>query len=184
MRKLFLTVGFLVGVVALQAQEKFGNRLNLSVGTSYGNGYYYGHSFPLMLNYEFDVARNFTLAPFISFYTYSNYYITQNPRKNFYAYQYNYRTVVVPVGVKGSYYFDELLNAGEKWDFYAAVSLGFAFRSTTWEDGYVVKDVPYTESGIYLNFHAGAEYHFTEKIGMFLDLSSGSSNIGMSIKVR
>lgn len=164
--------------------EKYGNALNLLVGFSYGDGRY-GQSFPLSINYEFDLAKNFTLAPFISFYSYTNYSPLLNPSKPYKDYYY-YRTTVIPVGVKGSYYFDELLLANEKWDFYLAASLGFAYRKTTWSDGYVGPTVAlrYTTSGGYLDIHAGAEYHFTSKVGMFLDLSTGVSSFGISIKTR
>ena len=52
------------------AQEKHGSTLNLGVGIGGNYGYYKlaGKSFPVLhLDYEFDVAKNFTLAPFVNF---------------------------------------------------------------------------------------------------------------------
>lgn len=166
------------------AAEKYGKTLNLGAGIGY-----YGHvrnTIPVgMLNYEFDVARNFTLAPFIGVYTYQNYYYWGNPNKPNYdpSYrQYSYRETAVPVGVKGSYYFDQLFRANAKWDFYASGSLGFVFRTVRWESGYYGdQNVYQSASPLYLNAHVGAEYHMNQKAGLFLDLSSGVSTFGLAL---
>lgn len=158
--------------------EKFGRTLNLGVGIGYYQGYY-NHNMPVLhANLELDVAKNFTLAPFISFYKYEhNYYWGNNnhPYKNYY-----YRETVIPIGVKGSYYFDQFLKAGSKWDFYLAGSIGFAYRSVTWEDGYDGERHA-TRSPLYLDLHVGTEYHLNNKLGLFLDLSSGVSTLGLAV---
>ncbi len=164
--------------------EKYGNTLNLGAGIGY-NGYV-GHSFPIgMINYEFDIARNFTLAPFVGIYSYRNYYYWGNPNKPYYddSYRlYSYRVTAVPVGVKGSYYFDQLFRANPKWDFYASGSVGFVFRTVTWENGYYGDEHVYQNaSPLYLDAHVGAEYHMTEKAGLFLDLSTGVSTFGLAV---
>ena len=141
----------------------YGHTLNLGLGIG-GYGYshhYYNHSLPVIsLNYEFDVAKNFTLAPFITFITY----------------RYNddhYRQSVIPIGVKGTYYFDQILGAGPDWDFYLAGSLGFTLVRTTWYDGYHSGDTYYNDnSPLFLDLHVGTEYHVRRKVGLFLDLSS------------
>ena len=159
--------------------EKYGKTLNLGLGIGYYG--YVGHSIPVLhADYEFDVAKNFTLAPFIAYYTYQNYYYWGNPK---YPYRdYSYRQTVIPIGVKGSYYFDQLLHAGAKWDFYLAASLGFVIRKTTWENGYYGQTtVENGASGLYLDGHIGAEYHLSNKTGLFLDLSSGVSTFGLAI---
>lgn len=164
--------------------EKFGNTLNLGAGIGYYGSV--GHSLPVgMLNYEFDVARNFTLAPFVGIYTYQNYYYWGNPNEPHSdpSYRlYSYRATAVPVGVKGTYYFDQLFRANPKWDFYAAGSVGFVFRSVTWESTYYGdKRIYQSSSPLYLDAHIGAEYHMTPKAGLFLDLSSGVSTFGLAI---
>jgi len=158
--------------------EKYGKTLNAGIGIGYYG--YDGHSSPVLhADFEFDVAKNFTLAPFITYYSYQNYYYWGNPH---YPYRdYSYRQTVIPIGVKGTYYFDQLLKAGPKWDFYLAASLGFAIRKTTWENGYYGETVVQNgSSGLYLDAHIGAEYHLTKKLGLFLDLSTGFSTFGLA----
>jgi len=159
--------------------EKYGKTLNLAAGIGYYG--YIGRSTPVLhLDFEFDVAKNLTLAPFITYYSYQNYYYWGNPK---YAYRdYSYRTTVIPVGVKGTYYFDQLLGAGPRWDFYLAGSIGVAIRKTTWENGYYGEYVARNSTtGLYLDGHIGAEYHLNKKLGLFLDLSSGISTFGLGI---
>jgi hypothetical protein len=161
--------------------EKFGHTLNLGVGIGYYG--YIGHSMPVLhADYEFDVARSFTLAPFINYFSYTNHSYwgdPSNPYKN-----YSYRETVIPIGLKGTYYFDRILGAGSKWDFYLAGSLGFAIRRTTWENGYYgTKTINQGTGALYLDLHAGAEYHISRKTGVFLDLSTGVSTLGLGIHI-
>ncbi|MES2701512.1 MAG: hypothetical protein V4649_02680 [Bacteroidota bacterium] len=161
--------------------EKYGHALNLGVGIGYYG--YIGHSLPVLhADYEFDVAKNFTLAPFINYFSYTNHNYwgdPGNPYKN-----YSYRETVIPIGVKGTYYFDRILGAGSKWDFYLAGSLGFAIRRTTWETGYYgSKTIKQGTGALYADLHVGTEYHFNKKVGMFLDLSTGVSTLGLGIHI-
>jgi len=160
------------------AQENYGKTLNLGLGIGYYG--YVGHSIPVLhINYEFDVAKDFTLAPFLTFYSYSNEYYWGN-KNHPYTY-YSYHETVIPIGVKGTYYFDKLLDAGAKWDFYLAASLGFSIVNSSWDDNYEGdRDVYHGASSLYLDFHIGSEYHFNNKLGMFLDLSTGISTIGIA----
>ena len=148
--------------------ERHGNTLNLGFGVGGYSGYY-GNTVSTLpvfnINYEFDVARNFTLAPFASFVTYHQNY---------------YRETVIPLGGKGTYYFDQLLGAGKDWDFYLAGSLGFTVVNTTWDNGYSEAGNYHTINPLFLDFHAGAEYHINRKLGLFLDLSTGVSTIGIA----
>jgi hypothetical protein len=178
---LWLQLVFISAINAQQStgDEKYGNTVNAGIGLGYYN--YIGHTTPVLhINYELDVAKYFTLAPFITYYSYQNYYYWGNPK---YPYRnYSYRTTVIPVGVKGTYYFDKLLGASDKWDFYLAASLGFAFRSTTWESGYYGETnvIQHNSSGIYFDGHIGTEYHLNSKAGLFLDLSTGVSTFGLA----
>ena len=165
------------------AQEKYGSTLNLGLGVGGYSGYYKyaGRSLPVFhINYEFDVAKNFTLAPSISFYTFSDdyYWGDNNTPYRYYAYQ----ETVIPIGVKGTYYFDDLLEADSNWDFYLAGSLGFALVNSRWGDGYM-GDRNFYHGGraLFLDFHIGTEYHFNERVGAFLDLSNGISTLGLAI---
>jgi hypothetical protein len=159
--------------------EKYGNTINAGLGIGYYG--YIGYSIPVVhLNYEFDVAKNLTLAPFITYYSYTNRYYWGNPHYD-YRY-YSYHQTVIPIGVKGTYYFDQLLHADAKWDFYLAGSIGFAYRSTRWENGYYGETVIHNRSsGLYLDAHIGTEYHLSKKIGLYLDLSTGISTFGLAV---
>jgi len=165
------------------SSEKFGKTLNLGLGIG-GYAGYYGYADRTMpvfhADYEFDVLKNFTLAPFISLYSYKNeyYWGDKNDPYRYYA----YHQTVIPIGVKGTYYFDQLLNAGPKWDFYLAGSLGFAIVNSSWENGYN-GDPNYYHSAnpLFLDLHIGTEYHINHKIGIFLDISTGVSTIGLAI---
>lgn len=174
-----LIVNFTISAQEADTPEKFGKTLNLGLGLGYYG--YVGHAMPVVhADFEIDVARNFTLAPFITYYSYQNNYYWGN--KNYPDRYYYYRQTVIPFGVKGSYYFDEFLKAGPKWDFYLAASLGYAIRKTTWEDGYYGETtIARGASGLYLDAHIGAEYHLGQKGGLFLDLSSGISTIGVAL---
>lgn len=160
-------------------EEKHGKTLNLGLGLGYYG--YAGRSMPVLhADYEFDVARNFTLAPSISFYSYRRSYYWGNndhPFRN-----YNYRETVIPIGVKGSYYFDELFRAGSKWDFYAAASTGATIVQTSWDnDYYGDKDIYNNPGRFFFDIHVGAEYHMNDRTGLYLDLSSGVSTFGLAL---
>lgn len=166
----------------VNAQAKYGNALNIGVGIGGYSGYYsyVEQSLPVFhLNYEFDVAKDFTLAPFIGFFSYNKSYYYGNPAKG-YKY-YAFRETVVPVGIKGAYYFDRLVKANTHWDFYVAGSLGFAIRKAYWDNDYY-GDKNYYNNGrnMFLDLHIGAEYHFNSKIGAFVDLSNGVSTLGLA----
>ncbi len=150
--------------------EGHGNTLNLGLGIGGYSSYYdnVGYTLPVLnVNYEFGLAKNFTLAPFITFYSYADN---------------NYRTYVTPIGGKGTFYLDDILHAGSHWDFYAAGSLGFAVVSTRWDSNYN-GDRTYFQSTdpLYLDFHIGTEYRISRNLGIFLDLSTGISTIGIAL---
>lgn len=172
----FLSLFLILGT-SLSAQKRtysgnHGGTLNLGLGIGgySGNYEYVGHTLPVFnINYEFDVANNFTIAPFVSFYTYRND-------------KYYYNETVIPIGAKASYYFDQILNANSDWDFYLAGSLGLAIVSSNWDSGYYLDDNHYHEvNPLFLDLHIGAEYHLNNKVGLFLDLSTGVSMVGIAI---
>jgi hypothetical protein len=170
---LFMIVGTNLSAQQKSYGENHGHTLNLGLGIGGYGGYYgyYGRSLPVFsLNYEFDVANNFTLAPFATFVTYHDYQA-----------KYGYRETVIPIGVKGTYYFDQLLNANSDWDFYLAGSLGFSIVKTSWDDGYIGNNDLRTADPLFLDLHIGTEYHLSNKVGLFLDLSTGVSTIGIAL---
>ena len=158
--------------------DKYGETINLGLGVGYYG--YAGRSMPVMhADYEIDVAKSFTLAPFISFFSYRNDYHYSNNNSCY------YHETVIPIGLKGSYYFDELLKANAKWDFYLAGSIGFAFRNTSWENGYNGnRNANHGADPLFLDLHLGTEYRFNKKLGAFIDLSTGVSTIGLAIHYK
>jgi hypothetical protein len=174
---------FHIGRISAQTDkagaESFGKTLNLGLGIGYYG--YVGHSTPVInINYEFDVAKDFTLAPFITFYAYRNSYYYGNPRDG-YKYYY-YRSTVIPIGGKGTYYFDRLFKANSDWDFYLAGSLGFAIVSSRWDSGYPGDRHVFNDANpLFLDIHVGSEYHINKKLGIYLDLSTGISTLGLAI---
>ncbi|MBC7485581.1 MAG: hypothetical protein H7282_02370 [Cytophagaceae bacterium] len=188
MKKLILFISLLILVASTKSyaqnekkveQEKFGNTLNLGLGLGY-YGYVPGAIPAFNINYEFDIARVFTLAPFVNAYTYRNYYYWGDNNNNYR--EYSYQRTVVPVGAKATYYFDELLSSGHKWDFYAAGSVGFVFVSTTYEEGYGGDRGTYNGvSPFYIDAHLGSEFHITNTFGVYLDLSTGLSTFGLAV---
>lgn len=183
MKKLILTsllilgLGIYGGKASAQQNggaENFGNTLNLGLGLGYYG--YVGYFTPVInANYEFQLANNFTLAPFVTVYSYRK-------RRKIDGDHYYYRQTVIPVGAKGTYYFDKLLGLNSRWDIYGAGSLGFAIRSSRWEDGYYGDGYFYRGStALYLDAHIGAEYHASQKVGLYLDLSTSLSTFGVGI---
>ena len=158
--------------------EDFGNTLNLGVGLVYSN--VIAGSAPIfMVNYEFNVARDFTLAPFIGIATYTSANNFEYANEHYY-----YRETIIPIGVKGTYYFNRLLHLNPKWDIYAAASVGYLYDNISWENGYGGSEHISDPNHLFLDLHAGAEYHISRRIGIFLDLSTGISTIGLAIHHR
>ena len=169
-----LSLFLLVGSSNLSAQKRIFSEnysgLNLGLGLGGYSGYYgyYNNSPVFHINYEFDVANSFTLAPFLSFssYRYDRYY---------------YNQTIIPIGVKGTYYFDQLLNANSDWDFYLAGSLGFTIVKYSYDNGYYRDNNYHTVNPLFLDLHIGTEYHINNRLGIFLDLSTGVSTVGLAI---
>lgn len=169
---LFVSIlSFNISAQKANYSEKYGSTLNLGLGIGGYSGYYghVGRTLPVFhINYEFDVANSFTLAPFATFYSY------RNDRDH-------YRETVIPIGVKGSLYLDRALNANSQWDFYLAGSLGFALVNSSWDEGYSGETYYHNVSPLFLDLHIGTEVHLSNHIGLFLDLSTGVSTLGLAI---
>ncbi len=156
------------------SQESFGKTANIGLGIGHRN--IYRASFPIVhFNYEFDVAKNFTLAPFVTLIHYRYY-------NNWKGNKYKYNSWTIPVGLRGSYYFDELFNLDSKFDIYGGGSVGFnIFRGRWDDDDYDGPDYNTGFSQLYLDLNIGAEFHINEKLGLILDLSTGISTFGIAI---
>lgn len=185
MKKLIALTTFLLMIFQFNSygQEKYGKSLNLGIGLGGHYGYYeyVGNLIPVLhIDYEFDVVKNLTLAPFLNIHTYTKSHYWGNPNNSYK--NYNYRETGVAMGVKGAYYFDELLKAGSNWDFYLANSLGFVAVYSHWDDDYDGdRDYYRRPNPLFFDMHIGAEYHIHNRIGLFLDLSTGASTFGIAI---
>lgn len=154
--------------------ETYGQTINLGLGVGY-----YGIVPVFYANYEIDIAKNVTLAPFISFYTYNTHTVNNSGVK------YYYHETAIPIGMKGMYYFDELLNIPKNWDLYAGASTGFAIINSNWDSGYTGSKDGFNGANLFfMNAHVGAAYHFNNKAGAYLDLSDGLSTIGFTIHLN
>ena len=163
------------------SSEVYSHTLNLGIGIGYYG--YADHSIPVLhANYELNAGKDFTLAPFISFYSFKNGYYWGDNKKNYPYKNYYYSETDIQIGVKGSYYFDRLIGAGSNWDFYLAGSLGFTIIKSSWDnDYYGDRDYYNRSSSLYLDLHIGTEYHINSNLGIYLDLSSGVSTVGIAI---
>jgi len=60
--------------------------------------------------------------------------------------------------------------------------VGFAIVNSRWEEGYNGDRNHYHGgSSLFLDVHVGSEYHINNKIGVFLDLSTGVSTVGLAV---
>jgi len=135
------------------------------------------------IDYENNITKNFTLAPFLSLYTYSNgYYRSTSCDQTLPLKYFTYHETVIPIGAKGTFYFDKLLNTGSRWDFSAAGSIGIAIINSSWTNGYDGEmNYFHSSNPLFLDAHIGTEYHINKTIGVFLDISSGVSTVGIAI---
>lgn len=178
--------GNLVAQETVKSVKSFGNTFNVGIGVggyggSYGGYYgYLGRNIPVLhFDYEFNVARDFTLAPFINYSSSTREYYRGN-NQHPYRY-YTYHETVIPIGLKGTYYLNRVLKTPPKLDVYLAGSLGFAIVNSRWDSDYYGDRQYYNDPNpLFLNIHLGGEYHVNRKIGIYLDLSTGVSTLGVA----
>jgi|TARA_R110000737_G_scaffold21837_2_gene40378 hypothetical protein len=173
MKKLILLLSLVFLTTELVAQEKYGKTLNFGGGLSYSR--YAPLPIPaLNLNYEFDIAPNTTLGPYLSILHHNDY------GYNYLGKKYKYSNTIVPVGVKSYYYFDGLFNWDKRFDVYAGLAVGFNIAFGRWENGYNGPVYNPTYNPFYAQLHAGGEYHFKDNLGVYVDLSTGLSTVGLA----
>jgi len=181
-------ISMLVNVCIAQTTntaEKHGMVLNLNAGLGYY--FYVGRTLPVTsINFQFDVFKNFTLAPAIGMYSFNKNYLWRDSNLPIDTYRYyTCNVTVIPIGVKGTYYFDELLNASSKWDIYTAVSTGFLYTFIVWEQGYRGNVNEYKASApLYFALHVGGAYHLNHRAALVADLSTNVSSIGIAINFK
>jgi hypothetical protein len=175
MKKIILSVVLLSGLSFFSmnafGQYKNGDKLlNLGIGL---NSYYSG-GIPVSGIFELGVSKDISVGGGIDYLSY-HYGVPG----------YNHSFSALYIGARGSYHFNELLNLNtNKVDVYGGLSLGY--RSFSWGDSYAGNGLGNGYgSGLYLGFHAGGRYYFTQKVAAFLELGAlGSSNarVGVTFK--
>jgi hypothetical protein len=179
---LVLLVPLCVAAQQPSAGEVYAQSLNISAGTGYYR--YVGYNVPVVhANYELPVDELLTVAPFAAFYRYeTNYYWgdeTHTPR------YFHYSEKVLPIGIKVTGYLDELINAGKRWDFYAAGSIGLIIRKTSWVADYEgPRKINPGTGGMFLDFHVGTEFHCTRMLGIQLDCAAGETTLGLAFHFK
>lgn len=128
---------------------------------------------PVFARYELPVADNITVGGTVSFQTYGETYAS-----------YKYKHTITGLNARGSYHFNELLNAPDDWDFYAGASLGYYIWKTKYDGAGTMYDYTGTGSGGFsIGGHAGARYFVNDNIAINLELGGGSVLAGGTLGV-
>lgn len=114
---------------------------------------------PLFARYEQAVVDNITVGGSLSFQSKTGLY------GNLLGNDSDWKNNIVILDGRGSYHFNELLNATDEWDFYAGASLGYTFWNTKYKG---TGNSIYSNSGngsFHIGSHVGARYFFSDKLG-------------------
>ncbi len=131
-----------------------------------------GWGIPVFLRYEQPVADNITVGGDLSY---------QSKSENYGFYKWNH--TIVGLNGRGSYHFNELLDAPDEWDFYAGVSLGYFFWKTKYDGSGIFDYTGSGNGGFSIGAHVGARYFINEKIGITAEAGGGSILAGGTIGV-
>ncbi|MCP4521778.1 MAG: hypothetical protein GY827_08840 [Cytophagales bacterium] len=199
MKRIILIASFLLGAFYAHAGLNLGSIRNMNTGsaitTDYsgtlnvglGTGYNGYDGIPILAHYEaLEAANSLTLGLFLGFGT-SSYDFTYTVEENGETVlkEDSYRRSYIPVGIKGVYYIDDLLGLIDELDIYGGVSIGFTYWSyTSSNDQFDEDNFNSGTSPLFWTFHIGIEYHVNDKVGVFLDASTGMSSLGVSFKVK
>jgi len=140
--------------------------LTVGVGAS-------GWGIPVFARYEAPVADNITVGGSVSYQTYGETYSS-----------YKWKHTIVGLNARGSYHFNELLDAPDEWDFYAGASLGYYIWNTKYNGSGTLYDYSGSGSGGFnIGAHVGARYFVNNNIAINLDLGGGSVLAGGTLGV-
>ncbi len=107
------------------------------------------------ISYEIPVATDITIAPFAG----SNLDLSY-----------------LTLGVKGNYYFDNLVGLSDPWDFYGGANLGYALGISNDKD-----------NDIALGLQVGGRWFWNEKWGIYLEFGGGNlggaGGLGITMKL-
>lgn len=174
MKKILATVLFIFALAASQqafAQYQKGDKLlNLGLGL----GSYYGGGVPIGASLEFGVTDNISVGPQIDYYSWSYGYVG-----------YKWRYTFIPIGVRGSYHANELLNLNnDKLDLYGGVSLGYYISKYSDNTGYTGTYDNAYGGRAFLGVHVGGRYYFKPNLGGFAELGYGVSTLKVGVAFK
>jgi hypothetical protein len=163
----------------VQTNEKDPLGLNLGNGSAIKKGTtvldigvgfnYYG--IPIHASAEKLVVNNISVGLYGNIMSYSDFGFVSN----------NYSYYLIYAGVKGNYYFNELLGYGNnKYQLYAGLNIGYAKLITT-DNSFNYNSRPF------LGGQAGLRYFFNKKFGVYAEgdwSGQGGGTIGLSIKLK
>ena len=123
-----------------------------------------GWGVPIFVRFEAPVADNITVGGGLSY---------QSKGENYVGYK--WRHTIFGLTGRGSYHFNELLEANDDWDFYAGLGLGYYFWNTSYDDsGSSVNWSGTNYGGFSVGIHLGARYFVSEKVGLNLEVGGGT----------
>ncbi len=136
----------------------------INAGIGLGGGYYSGGGVGFVASADFGVAPNITVGATAGYHSYGNAYAS-----------YNYHSF--DIGARGSYHFNELLNLStDKADLYAGLGLSYySFSYGGYIDNY---------GSIYVPFHIGGRYFFSDKLGAFAELGSAINTLKVGVTLK
>lgn len=169
--KIFVSVFILFFMVATNSFAQFNpytdntKLVTVGVGAS-------GWGIPVFVRYEMPVADNITVGGDFSF---------QSKSEKYASYKWNH--TIVGLNGRGSYHFNELLNASDEWDFYAGATLGYYIWNTKYDGSGSFDYTGSGSGGFSLGAHVGARYFVNENLGITAEAGGGSVLAGGTIGV-
>lgn len=128
---------------------------------------------PLFARYEHPVADNITVGGSVSYQSKSEKYSSSK-----------WKHSIIGINGRGSYHFNELLEASDDWDFYGGASLGFYIWDTKYDGpGASFNYGGSGSGGLGIAAHVGARYFLNEKIALNLEVGGGSVLSGGTLGV-
>lgn len=177
-------------------ETRYTKRLNV------GFGYNYYAGIPFIVNYELSnrtlgmqedpleqYQLGLTFAPQFGFYRYTDWY--PSPLRSFSNYNYSVNNLFF--GVKTHFYFDRVLKMPEALDLYFAMAPQIMIRRVTWDYDAGIPDIYKPNNrwlanrrgvnAFVLPIHIGAEYKLSKKFGVWGDIGTMMSTVGLSVKL-
>jgi hypothetical protein len=168
--KIFIGVFILLLMITTSSFAQFNPYTDNSKLVTVGVGAS-GWGIPLFVRYEMAVANNITVGGDFSF---------QSKTENI---VYKWKHTIVGLNGRGSYHFNELLNASDEWDFYAGATLGYYIWNTKYDGSGSFVYSGSGNGGFSIGAHVGARYFVNEKLGITAEAGGGSILAGGTIGV-